>query len=345
MHVLIIGGTGLISTAITRELVERGDRVTLYNRGKSDADVPSGTERIVGDRTEYAKFERQMADAGLFDCVVDMVCFAPSDAESALRAFKGRVGQYIFCSTVDVYTKPAARYPIIEDAERAPSPSFPYAFNKAACERIFEAAYTQDEFPVTIIRPAHTYGEGGSLVFTFGWGTHNFDRIRKGKPLIVHGDGKSLWSTCHRDDVGRAFIGAVANEDTIGQAYHVAGQGAMTWDQYYQGIAEAMNAPEPTLVHIPTDLLGRIAPRAAEWCVKNFQYDNVFDNGAAMVDLGFRQTIPWVKGVRRVVDWLDAYGDIDDSDDYPEYDQIVDAWQRLSERMKRELAGRNGLEL
>ena len=338
MKVLIIGGTGLISTAITRYLIERGEDVTLYNRGVSQTDVPPGLRHIQGDRTQYATVEAQMAEAGHFDCVIDMVCFKPGEAESAIRAFQGRIGQYVFCSTVDVYTKPARRYPVTEDAERKPSLTFPYAFDKAACERLLEEAHQRGDFPVTVIRPAHTYGEGRGLIHAFGWETYYFDRIRKGKPIIVQGDGTSFWATCHRDDVGRAFAAAVGNERTFGRAYHVAGEEPMTWDGYHQTVAEAMGAPKPRLVHIPTDLLGTVAPKAAEWCVENFHFNNIFDNAAASADLGFRQTIPWLEGVRRVVDWLDEHGKIDSSDEPAFYDRILDAWERFGVKMVQELA-------
>ena len=220
MRVLIIGGTGLISTAITRFLVERGDDVTLYNRGQTDADIPEGYDTITGNRKDYAAFEAQMAEAGNFDAVIDMIGFIPADVESAIRAFHGNIGQFIFCSTVDVYTKPAQRYPIREDAARQPMPSFPYAYNKATCERLLEAAHERGDFPVTIIRPAHTYGEGRGLIHSFGLGgAYYFHRIRNGKPIITHGDGFSLWAACHRDDVGRAFAEAVCHEKTFGKGY------------------------------------------------------------------------------------------------------------------------------
>jgi len=123
MRVLIIGGTGLISTAITRALIARGDAVTLYNRGQTEADIPAGYATITGNRKDYVAFETQMAGSGSFDAVIDMVGFVPADIESAIRAFRGNIGQFIFCSTVDVYTKPARHYPIHEDAEREPMPS------------------------------------------------------------------------------------------------------------------------------------------------------------------------------------------------------------------------------
>jgi len=338
MSVLIIGGTGLISTAITRLLMERSDDVTLYNRGQSEARFPGRPKRILGDRTDYALFEAQMAEAGPFDCVIDMVCFLPEEAGSSVRAFRGRIGQYIFCSTVDVYTKPARRYPVREDEERQPRPSFPYAFHKAACERVLQAAHERGDFPVTIIRPAATYGEGRGLIHTFRGGTYYLDRVRRGKPIIVHGDGTSLWVECHRDDVGRAFVEAVGNTRAFGKAYHVTGEEWMTWDRYHQGVAQALGAPPPTLVHIPTDLLGKVAPKAAEWCVENFQFNNIFDNTTARADLGFYYTIPWVEGARRTVTWLDEHGQIENSDNYPFYDRIIAAWERLGEGLTQELA-------
>lgn len=331
MQVLIIGGTGLISTAITRFLVERGDAVTLYNRGQTKADIPEGYNTITGNRKDYATFEAQMAEVGNFDAVIDMIGFVPGDVESAVRAFQGRVGQFIFCSTVDVYTKPAHRYPVREDAERQPMLSFPYAYNKEKCERLLEAAHERGDFPVTIIRPAHTYGEGRGLIHSFGLGgAYYFNRIRLGKPIITHGDGSSLWAACHRDDVGRAFAAAVGNERTFGEGYHTASEEPMTWNQYHQTVAQAMNAPEPELVHIPTDVLFEIAPKEAEWCRENFQYNNIFDNTAAKTDLNFRYTIPFVEGVRRIVDWLDAHGRIHDKDEPEIYDKIIERWRHLS---------------
>ena len=331
MRVLIVGGTGLISTAITRFLVERGDDVTLYNRGQTEADIPEGYDTITGNRKDYAAFETQMAEAGNFDAVIDMIGFVPADIESAIRAFRGRTGQFIFCSTVDVYTKPAQHYPIREDAARKPMPSFPYAYNKAKCERLLEEAHERGDFPVTIIRPAHTYGEGRGLIHSFGLGgAYYFHRIRLGKPIITHGDGSSLWTACHRDDVGQAFAEAVGNEKTFGKGYHTASEEPMTWNQYHQTVAQAMNAPEPELVHMPTDLLFEIAPKAAEWCRENFQYNNIFDNAAAKADLNFRYTVPFVEGVRRIVGWLDARGRVHDKDEPEVYSEIIERWQHLS---------------
>jgi nucleoside-diphosphate-sugar epimerase len=332
MRVLIVGGTGLISTAITRQLAARGDEVVLYNRGQHEAEIPA-VQRIVGDRNDDAAFEAQMAEVRPLDAVIDMVCFRPEQAESAIRAFRGRTAQYVFCSTVDVYTKPAPRYPVREDAPRVPLPTFPYAFEKARCERLLEAAHARGELAVTLIRPAWTYGEGGRVLHTFGWGTYYLDRLRQGKPIIVHGDGTSFWVGCHRDDVARAFVGALDNAAAYGRAYHVTGEEWLTWNAYHQTVAQALDAPAPRLVHIPTDLLGRVAPRAAEWCVENFSHNNIFDNTAARADLGFAYTVPFATGVQRVIEWLAAHGGFEDSEAHGFYDRIIEAWEALGSDM------------
>jgi nucleoside-diphosphate-sugar epimerase len=337
MEVLIIGGTGLISTAITRELVDRGDHVTIYNRGQTQAPLPSGVRHLSGDRRNFAAFEAHMRDDRLFDCVIDMVCYHPDEAESLVRAFGGRIGQLIFCSTVDVYNKPAQRYPIQEDEPRSASPRFQYALDKVLCEQILERANQQGRLPLTIIRPAHTYGEGRGLIYSLGGGTAYLDRIAKGKPIVVHGDGTSLWASCHRDDVAHAFVTAAGNPTTLGQSYHVTGEEWMTWNRYHTAVAEAMDAPPPTLVHIPTDLLAQALPERAWICAENFMFNNIFDNSAARRDLDFSYSIPFVDGVRRIVTWLHANGGFDNSDLEPSDDRLIATWERFSEALVQDL--------
>ncbi len=336
MNILIIGGTGLISTATTRELLARGDAVTHYNRGQR-GDAPEGVTTIMGDRRDFADFEARMRGAGPFDCVIDMIGFLPDEAESAVRAFAGRTPHYVYCSTVDVYTKPAAVYPITEDAERNPSPSFPYAHAKGECEEILWAAHARGDLPATVIRPAYTYGEGRGMLHAWGGATTYLDRLRKGKPIVVPGDGQNLWASCHRDDVGRAFAVAAGKPETIGRAYHVTGEEWMTWNQYHHGVAAAIGASPPELVHIPSDLLRQVAPERGMLAAENFQYNNIFDNAAARRDLAFRQTIPFDDGVRRIAAWLDTHGGILDSDTDPFEDTLIAAWHHAGVSLAREL--------
>ena len=327
MNVLIVGGTGLISTAISRQLLERGVELTLYTRGQTPARFPDAARVVTGDRYDFATFEAQMQALGRFDCVIDMICFKPPQAESAIRAFAGRTDQYIFCSTVDVYAKPADRYPITEASARRGDND--YAGNKILCEDLMTEAHARGELPVTIIRPGFTYGEGGGVLDVFGWTTRVIDRLRKGKPIIVHGDGSSLWVACHVDDAAHAFVTAAGDAQTLGKAYHVTGEEWLTWNRYYQQLAEAAGAPAPTLVHIPTDLLAMIDPKRALSTVTNFQGNNLFDNSAARTDLDFHYTIPWREGVERAIRWLDENGRIENSNNDPFEDRVLAHWQAL----------------
>lgn len=331
MKILIIGGTGLISTPLTHILLERGDDVTLFNRGSTPSRVPERTKILHGDRQQYGIFEDQMHSADTFDCVIDMVGYAPDDAESVVRAFKGRIGQFIFCSTVDVYRKPATRYPYTE-AETYGGLN-PYSTNKFICERILLEAHPRGDFPVTIIRPAYTYGESRGVLYPVGSSGGYLDRIRQGKPIIVHGDGSSLWVACHIDDVARAFVGAMGNPRTFGKAYHVTGEEWMTWDIYHQKVAEALGAPPPTFVHIPTDVLVKLVPQRAVSVADNFQFNNIFDNTEAHDDLGFEYTIPWVVGVKRAVAWLKQHHKPDIPEDLGIDDRIIDLWIKMQESL------------
>lgn len=328
MNILIIGGTGTISTPITQFLLERGDAVTLYNRGRTEARIPSGAVVLHGDRNDFAVFEPQMQGAGPFDCVIDMVCYTPEQAQSLVRAVAGRTRQVIVCSTVDVYTKPVPVYPYCEkDAPRDAVGS--YGQNKVRCEDILMEAHRRGDFAVTSLRPAHTYGDTGSIIHTFGWGTYHLDRLRRGLPVIAHGDGSSLWAACHADDVARGFVNAIGNERVFGKAYHLTGEEWMTWNQYHAAVAEALGGPPPTLIHIPTDLLVRWAPEQAGACGVNFQFNNIYDNSAARTDLGFRYAIPFAEGSQRTVSWLQEHGRIEASESQPFYDRLIAAWEQL----------------
>jgi len=325
MKILIIGGTGLISVSITKDLLDRGEDVTLYNRGKSTLPLDPRAKVIHGDRTDYPAFEAQMREAGLFDVVIDMVGYLPEDGSGVIRSFSGRVGHFIFCSTVDVYRKPAFRYPYTEGEPYGGLNA--YSRNKVILEKMLREAESKGAFPLTIIRPAYTYGESRGPVHPAGWSTTFLDRIMKGKPVIIHGDGSSFWVACHRDDVARAFVAAAGQPRTFGRSYHVTGEEWMTWDIYTQRIAEAVGAPEPKIVHIPTDVLMKIDPQRYAVVGENFQFNNLFDNTAARTDLEFRYTIPWKEGVRRMVAWLEANQRLENSDLDPYEDRLIEWWQ------------------
>ncbi|SNZ12653.1 Nucleoside-diphosphate-sugar epimerase [Natronoarchaeum philippinense] len=323
MRVLLIGGTGLISTGITRQLVEAGHEAVCMTRGEADADVPEAVEFVHGDRNDGERLDAVARETDA-DCVIDMVCFDAEQARAAVDAFADRVDQYVFCSTVDVYHRPPERNPVVESAAREPGVS-EYGRNKAAAEDVFLDAHG-DAFETTVLRPWSTYGEGGDVLHTLGVGSYYIDRIRRGKPIVVHGDGTSLWGPCHRDDVAAAFVGAVGNEAAYGETYHVTSEEVITWNQYHRRVARALDAPEPELVHIPTDQLRAALPERTHLLENHFQYSTVFDNAKARRDLGFEYTISFEDGVRRTVAALDERDAVDPWDSEND-DAVVEAWR------------------
>ncbi|QGN08080.1 NAD-dependent epimerase/dehydratase family protein [Halorhabdus sp. CBA1104] len=336
MDVLIIGGTGVISTGITRQLVESGHEVTLYNRGETDVEIPESVEQIHGDRFDYDAFEDAVGDVDV-DVVIDMLCFSPADVESDIRAFGNEIEQLIFTSTIDVYARPPERNPITEDAAREPAVS-EYGAEKAAAEDRFRAAEREGAFDVTIIRPWSTYGEGGPVLHTFGIDTYYIERLRQGKPIVVHGDGTALWGPCHRDDVARAFVNAVGNAKAYGETYHVTSEEVISWNQYHQRVASALDAPEPELVHIPTDVLGDVAPERTEMLRDHFQFSTIFDNSKAKRDLDFEYTIDFEAGVKRTVAWLEAHNQIESGEGDAFEDTLIDAWRESSADLREQFA-------
>jgi nucleoside-diphosphate-sugar epimerase len=330
MDVLVVGGTGLISTSIVRQLLERGDRVVCYNRGRSDNRLPASDRltSITGDRSDRSSFESAF-DGRVFDVVVDMISFHPDDARSAMRAFSGRCGQYVHCSTVCVTSGPVQTIPT---PESEPHHSIGgYGRNKGEIEDILLAAYRDNGFPATILRPSHSYGEGGNLIRPFGsWGSFGTfpDRLRKGKKIIVPGDGVGLWASCHVDDVAAGFLATFGNGQALGDVFHVTGDENMTWDDYHAGVAEAIGGTFVP-VHIPREVLNRIAP--ADWCGgmnEIFAWPSIFDTSKLRA-LGWAgPAISWREGAKRTIDWMDANGRTqDETEDGGLEDRMIAAWE------------------
>ncbi len=333
MHVLFIGGTGLISTAIARQLLEAGHKVTLFNRGQSESRLPPGAETIMGDRKDYAAFEQTFADKS-YDVVVDMVAFHPDDSASAIRAFAGRCGQFIHCSTVCVYSGPVAQIPTTETEPYHSLGS--YGKDKIVCELLLLQAFEDQRFPVTIMRPSHSYGEGGDIIRSVGPGNTFIDRLRKAKPLLVQGDGNSLWAACHVDDVARGFIATMGNGRCLGEAYNIAGDEWFTWNQYHDQVAEVCGGTFSP-VHIPTDTLRRLAPGLTGSTYDILQWPSVFDNSKLKRDTDYAgQTISFKEGTRRTLAWLEANGRLKDSDGDDYEDRLIAAWRAKTGELPRQ---------
>ena len=303
MKALFIGGTGFISTAVSRLAVAEGVELYLLNRGLRSA-APPGAHGLTADINRPE--EVRAALRGLqFDVVVNWIAYTPEDIERDLSLFKGRVGQYVFISSAAAYQKPPARYVITEETPLV-NPFWDYARGKIACEERLTRAHAGEGFPATIVRPSHTY-ETNFPAAVGGGGTYTLaDRMKRGLPIIVHGDGTSLWTLTHSEDFARGFLGLLGNAEAIGRAFHITSDEVLTWGQIYRTIAEALGV-EANVVHVPSDFIARVVPRLAGTLHGDKKWSAVFDNGKIKRFVpGFRAAVPFREGIRRTLAWFEA---------------------------------------
>ncbi|MBN1416005.1 MAG: NAD-dependent epimerase/dehydratase family protein [Bacteroidales bacterium] len=303
MKVLFIGGTGFISLPVSRLVMERGFDLYLLNRG-IHAPALSGCDNLTADirnPEEVCRITKGMK----FDVVVDWVAFTEEDIERDLELFRGRTEQYFFISSASAYQKPPAHY-IITESTPLSNPFWDYSRDKIACEDRLIKAYREEGFPVIIIRPSLTYSTNFPIAIG-GWGCYTLaDRIRKGKPIIVHGDGTSLWVVTHAEDLAKGLVGLFGNHKTIGQAFHITTDEVLTWNQLYQTIAEALEA-EANIVHMPSDFIANVVPRLSGTLLGDKSWSVVFDNSKIKSFVpGFQATIPFREGIQRTVEWFGA---------------------------------------
>ena len=238
MRVLFIGGTGVISSACSRLAIEHSMELFLFNRGQSERPVPPGAHVLHGDIRNAGSARAALGNLD-FDAVVDWVAFTPEHVEADLALFRGRTGQYVFISSASAYQKPLLGLPITESTPLY-NPFWAYARNKIACEERLAAAYRDDQFPITIVRPSHTY-DATMLPLQGGWTM--IERMRRGRPVVVAGDGLSLWVLTHNTDFARGFVGLLGNPHAIGQAYHITSDELLTWNQVYLALARRCGCP------------------------------------------------------------------------------------------------------
>jgi nucleoside-diphosphate-sugar epimerase len=341
MRVLFLGGTGIISTASTRLAAERGIDLTLITRGLRAANLPEGVHSLTADLEDPAGAARALGD-DRFDAVVDWIAFTPAHIERDLQLFRGRTRQFIFISSASAYQKPATHYLITESTPLA-NPYWEYSRNKIACEERLMRAYREEGFPITIVRPSHTYGETQIALAINSWAKSYTvaDRMRRGKKVIVPGDGSSLWVITHNSDFAKGLVGLLGLEQAIGHAFHITSDEVMCWDQFYRIAGQAAGV-EPQLVHMPSDFIAACLPDALGGLSGDKSVSVVFDNSKIKRFVpGYCATVPFGQGIRRTLAWFDAdpaRRQIDE-DANRQWDRLIEAWERGTSEAVRHFQG------
>lgn len=303
MKILFIGGTGNISSAVSRRVLTAGHELYVLNRGTRKIEL-DGARSLVADINDEAATAGVLKDQH-FDVVANFIAFTAEDIERDLRLFGGKCGQYIFISSASAYQKPLGN-PFITESTPLANPFWAYSRDKIACEERLMQAYREEAFPVTIIRPSLTY-DTVIPVAIGSWDDFTIiDRIRQGKPIISHGDGSSLWTITHSDDFAKGMLGLLGRQQAIGDSFHITSDEVLTWDQIYQSVMAAAGA-ETEIVHIPSDFIAKMVP----WQEGNLHGDKavsaIFDNSKIKrLVPDFCATIPFEQGIKRTVAWFEA---------------------------------------
>ena len=338
MRILFIGGTGTISSAITRRLATSGHELWLLNRGNRADEVPEGVHQIVADINDEAAVALQLADQQ-FDAVCDFIAFVPAQVERDYRLFRNRTRQYVFISSASAYHKPARNY-IIDEGTTLANPHWQYSRDKIACEELLMHLYRQERFPVTIVRPSHTYCERSVPVGLHGtkgsWQV--LKRMMEGKPVLVHGDGSSLWTMTWNEDFAVGFTGLLGNPHAIGEAFQIMSSESVTWNQVYQAVANALGV-ELRPYYVSSAFLAAVAPK--EYDVEG----NLLGDKAVTVVFDctkLRRAVPdfaphvnFEEGVRRCVAYVLSHPECQVED--PDFDQWCDRVIEAQEAAKQQL--------
>ena len=301
LKVLFIGGTGIISSACARLAVERGIDLHVLNRGRtSHRPLPPEASVLHADLSDRASVRDALGDQE-FDSVVNWFAFTREDVAADVELLRGRTGQYVFISSASAYQTPPARVPVVESTPLS-NPFWQYSRDKIACEDVLTRAYRDDGFPMTIVRPSHTYDR--TLVpFDGGWTA--VARMRQGRPVVVHGDGTSLWTLTHHEDFARGFVPLLGHPRTLGEAFHITSDDVLTWNQIAQALAAAAGS-DLRVVHVPSDAIAAADPDWGAGLLGDKAHSMVFDNTKLRsVVPDFVATIPFEQGAREIVAWHD----------------------------------------
>lgn len=329
MKVLFIGGTGIISTACTQLALARGFHVTVLNRGQREG--LRGPEQIVADINDPRAAAAALGDQR-WDAVVDFISFAPGEIEQRIALFRGRTGQYIFISSASAYQKPLAHYLATESTPLV-NPFWDYSRNKIACEERLQRALQEEAFPMTIVRPSFTYGDTIVPLTLNSW-PKTFTavaRMRQGKPVIIPGDGLTLWTMTHNTDFAKALVGLLGHQGAMGHAFHITSDEALTWNQIYEEVAAAAGVAQPKFVHIATDFIRACLPATTGGLLGDKANCALFDNSKIKRFVpDFVATTRFRDGIKRTLAWFDAEPErqeIDHEND-AQFDRLIAAYER-----------------
>jgi nucleoside-diphosphate-sugar epimerase len=321
LSVLYIGGTGTISASCVRLSVESGMRVAVLNRGNNSKQrsLPDGVESIVADVTDEASLTAAL-EGRTFDAIVNFLSYDREDAERAVRVLGPLTRQYVYISSASAYGKPVLQTPVTESTP-VHNRFLEYARAKIRAEQVMQQAYAEHGFPMTIVRPSHTYDDANPPL-PGDWTV--VDRIARGAEIPVHGDGTSLWTLTHAEDFAVGLVGLLGNPRAIGETFHITGDDVHTWDQIYTTIADVLGVPAK-LVHVPSELYPVVAP---DWfwsdlLVGDLSHSAVFDNTKIKRFVpAFGQRLTFHRAVRRMLAWREEHPDLTAPD--PTTDALLD---------------------
>jgi nucleoside-diphosphate-sugar epimerase len=303
MKVLFIGGTGNISTTVSKQAVDRGIELYLFNRGKRISEIP-GAKSIVGDINRREEAE-SVLKGHTWDAVVNWIAFTEQDVIGDYELFHDKTKQYVFISSASIYQKPLA-FPYVTESTPLANPFWQYSRNKIACEMTLNSYYREKKYPVTIIRPSLTY-DNVIPVPIGGWTEYTIvDRIKKGKRIIVHGDGTSLFTVTHAEDFAKGFLGLIGHQQAIGETFHITSDEILTWNQIHEALAEAIGC-KAKIVHISSEILAAFNEELQGSLLGDKASSAIFDNTKIKRFVpDFRATIPFKQGIRKTIKWFEA---------------------------------------
>ncbi len=325
MKVLFIGGTGVISTACTELAVQQGIDLYLLNRGRTQRDLPEGVSYLVGDINDPAVAD-VLADH-TWNAVVNWIAFVPEQIQNDIDLFYGRTGQYIFISSASVYQTPPSNLPV-KESTLLDNPYWDYSRDKIACEEMLMQAYRDDKFPMTIVRPSHTYDP--SKIPLFG-GYTTLRRMAQGKKVLVYGDGTSLWTLTHHKDFAKGFVPLLGHSQAIGEVFHITSDEWLNWNQIYGIMGQAMGV-EPRLVHVPSYMVAAYDAEIGAGLLGDKSNSMIFDNSKIKrLAPDFACTIPFSWGAQEIVDWYQADPARQEVDEHLDklIDEIINAYESV----------------